>query len=26
VESFRLGDETSGGWGATVVRIKPPSD
>jgi dsDNA-specific endonuclease/ATPase MutS2 len=25
VESFRLGDETSGGWGATVVRIKPPA-
>jgi DNA-nicking Smr family endonuclease len=26
VESFRLGDETSGGWGATVVRFKPPPD
>ena len=26
VESFRLGDETSGGWGATVVQIKPLSD
>jgi dsDNA-specific endonuclease/ATPase MutS2 len=25
VESFRFGDETSGGWGATVVRIKPRS-
>ncbi len=25
VESFRLGDETSGGWGATVVRIRPLS-
>ena len=24
VESFRLGDETTGGWGATVVRLKPP--
>jgi len=23
VESFRLGDETTGGWGATVVQIKP---
>jgi dsDNA-specific endonuclease/ATPase MutS2 len=23
VESFQLGDETSGGWGATVVRLKP---
>jgi DNA-nicking Smr family endonuclease len=22
VESFRLGDETSGGWGATLVRLK----
>jgi dsDNA-specific endonuclease/ATPase MutS2 len=26
VESFRLGDETSGGWGATVVQIKPPAE
>ena len=24
VESFRLGDETTGGWGATVVRLRPP--
>ena len=24
VESFRLGDETTGGWGATVVRLVPP--
>ena len=24
VESFRLGDETTGGWGATMVRLKPP--
>jgi len=24
VESFRLGDETSGSWGATVVRLRPP--
>jgi DNA-nicking Smr family endonuclease len=24
VESFRLGDETSGGWGATLVRLRPP--
>jgi DNA-nicking Smr family endonuclease len=23
VESFRLGDETTGGWGATLVRLKP---
>jgi DNA-nicking Smr family endonuclease len=22
VESFRLGDETSGSWGATVVRLR----
>ena len=22
VSAFRLGDETSGGWGATVVRLK----
>lgn len=22
VENFRLGDETSGGWGATVVQLK----
>jgi dsDNA-specific endonuclease/ATPase MutS2 len=25
VESFRIGDETTGGWGATVVRLKTPS-
>ena len=24
VESFRLGDETTGGWGATLVRLKIP--
>ncbi|HUJ45202.1 MAG TPA: Smr/MutS family protein [Opitutaceae bacterium] len=24
VESFRLGDETSGGWGATLVRLRTP--
>ncbi len=24
VESFGLGDETTGGWGATTVRLKPP--
>jgi DNA-nicking Smr family endonuclease len=24
VEAFRLGDETHGGWGATVVWLKPP--
>ncbi len=24
VASFRLGDETSGGWGATLVRLKVP--
>jgi dsDNA-specific endonuclease/ATPase MutS2 len=24
VESFRLGDETTGGWGATLVRLKVP--
>ena len=23
VESFRLGDESSGGWGATLVRLHP---
>jgi dsDNA-specific endonuclease/ATPase MutS2 len=23
VESYRLGDETSGGWGATIVHLKP---
>jgi dsDNA-specific endonuclease/ATPase MutS2 len=23
VVSFRLGDETTGGWGATLVRLKP---
>lgn len=22
VESFRLGDQTSGGWGATLVRLR----
>jgi DNA-nicking Smr family endonuclease len=22
VESFRLGDETTGGWGATLVRLR----
>jgi dsDNA-specific endonuclease/ATPase MutS2 len=26
VESFRLGDETSGGWGATLVRLRPPPE
>ncbi|HUL53780.1 MAG TPA: Smr/MutS family protein [Opitutaceae bacterium] len=26
VESFRLGNETSGGWGATVVRLKSPPE
>jgi len=25
VHSFRQGDETSGGWGATLVRLKPGS-
>jgi DNA-nicking Smr family endonuclease len=25
VESFGLGDETSGGWGATMVRLRPPA-
>lgn len=25
VESFRLGDESSGSWGATLVRLKRPS-
>lgn len=25
VESFRLGDESSGSWGATLVRLLPPS-
>ena len=24
VETFRLGDETTGGWGATVVWLKRP--
>ena len=24
VESFRLGDETTGGWGATLARLKIP--
>jgi DNA-nicking Smr family endonuclease len=23
VESFRLGDQTSGSWGATLVRLRP---
>ena len=23
VESFRLGDETSGSWGATLARLRP---
>ncbi len=23
VADFRLGDETSGGWGATLVRLRP---
>ncbi len=23
VASYRLGDETTGGWGATLVRLKP---
>jgi DNA-nicking Smr family endonuclease len=26
VESFHLGNETSGSWGATVVRIRPPAN
>ena len=26
VASFRLGDETSGGWGATLVRLKVPPE
>ncbi|HEX2100627.1 MAG TPA: Smr/MutS family protein [Candidatus Synoicihabitans sp.] len=25
VESFRLGDETSGGWGATLARLRRSS-
>lgn len=25
VRSFRLGDETTGGWGATLVTLKLPS-
>ena len=25
VESFRQGDESTGGWGATLVRLKLPS-
>ncbi len=24
VESFRLGDETTGSWGATLARLRPP--
>jgi DNA-nicking Smr family endonuclease len=24
VESFQLADGTGGGWGATLVRLKPP--
>jgi len=24
VESFRTGDETSGGWGATIVTLRKP--
>jgi DNA-nicking Smr family endonuclease len=23
VESYRLGDDASGGWGATIVHLKP---
>lgn len=23
VESYRLGDETSGSWGATIVKLRP---
>jgi dsDNA-specific endonuclease/ATPase MutS2 len=25
VQGFRLGDQTSGGWGATIVSLKPIS-
>lgn len=25
VRSFRLGDETAGGWGATIVELRPDS-
>lgn len=25
VDSYRLGDEHSGSWGATIVRLRPPS-
>lgn len=25
VAGFRLGDETSGGWGATLVNLQPPT-
>ncbi|MCU1277800.1 MAG: Smr protein/MutS2, partial [bacterium] len=24
VDAFRLGDETQGGWGATLVQLRPP--